>query len=94
MLQSQWAKGDEPFFKNREAIVDFLNVMLEHKFFHRARKVPVSEQELKAKKKDKKSADKEDKDDKEKEKKEKDKGTDGDNSVVEGKPETAVSSLF
>lgn len=68
--------------------------MLEHKFFHRARKVPVSEQELKAKKKDKKSVESGEEKDKTKEKKEKDKGTDGDNSVAEGKADTAVSLIF
>lgn len=70
--------------------------MLEHKFFHRAKKVPVSEQELRSKKKDKKSVDAGETKDKSKDKKEKekDKGTDGDNSVAEGKPETAVSLLI
>lgn len=88
LLESQWAKGDDALFKSREDIVDFLHVMLEHKFFHRARKVPVSEHELKNKKKDKKPiADSTD----DKEKKEKDKGTDGDNSMAEGKSEVTVS---
>lgn len=88
LLDSQWSKGDEPFFKSRQDIVDFLHVMLEHKFFHRAKKVPVSEQELKAKKKDKKPAETDEKE-KSKDKKEKDKGTDGDVSVAEGKTENA-----
>ena len=45
--------------------------MLRHKLFHRAKKVPVSEQELKAKmkKKDKKLSEKDDKKRKEEEKK-------------------------
>lgn len=94
-MESQWAKGDDALFKCREDIVDFLHVMLEHRFFHRARKVPVSEQELKSKKKDKKSttttaASEQSTDEKEKSK-EKDKGTDGDNSMAEGKAETSVS---
>lgn len=85
LLESHWAKGEDALFKSREDIVDFLHVMLEHKFFHRARKVPVSEHELKSKRKEKKSGTEE-----EKEKKEKDKGTDGDNSMAEGKAEVAV----
>lgn len=74
-MESQWCTGTDPYFKTREEVVDFLQVMLEHKFFHRARKVPVSEQELKLKKKDKKSTESSDekkKDDKDKEKEKKD----------------------
>ncbi|KAL3273729.1 hypothetical protein HHI36_015158 [Cryptolaemus montrouzieri] len=86
LLDSKWSQGEEPFFKSREDIVDYLHVMLEHKFYHRARKVPVSEQELKAKKKEKKKD--EDTDEKETKKdKEKEKGTDAESSVVEGKQE-------
>lgn len=92
LLESQFAKGDDALFKSRENIVDFLHTMLEHKFFHRARKVPVSEQELKAKKKEKKSI--ESGEGKDKKEKEKDKGTDGDNSVAEGKSDAAVSINF
>lgn len=88
LLTSQWAKGDEPLFQTRLQIVEYLDLMLRHKFFHRARKVPVSEQELKARglKKDKK---KEDVDEKKKD--EKEKITDAESSHVEGKQETAVS---
>lgn len=64
--------------------------MLEHKFFHRARKVPVSEQELKSKRKDKKSSE----DDKKKEKKDKEKGADAESNVIETKSEAAVIPLF
>lgn len=59
--------------------------MLEHKFYHRARKVPVSELELKGKKKEKKPAEPGDE-----EKKDKDKGTDAESSVIEGAKETQV----
>lgn len=90
-MESQWAKGDDALFKSREDIVDFMHVMLEHKFFHRARKVPVSEHELKSKKKDKKSG--ENAEEKTKEKKEKDKGTDGDNSMAEGKTDATVNQI-
>jgi translocation protein SEC62 len=80
LLESKWTQGDEPFFKTREDIIDYLHLMLEHKFYHRARKVPVSESELKGKKKDKKS------DSEEKDKiKEKEKVTDAESSVVEWK---------
>lgn len=66
--------------------MDYLDTMLRHKFFHRARKVPVSEQELKARgKKEKKSKDEPD------DKKKEEKITDAESSHVEGKQETAVS---
>lgn len=52
--------------------------MLRHKFFHRAKKVPVSEQELLARKKKKKEKD---------EKKEDKKDDDAESSHAEGKPE-------
>ncbi|XP_063228152.1 translocation protein SEC62 [Bacillus rossius redtenbacheri] len=61
-MASPWAtekEGVEPYFATRLDVVRYLDKMLRHKFFHRAKKVPVSEQELKAKlkkkEKDKKS---------------------------------------
>lgn len=57
LLASKWATGKSPLFTERIEVVDFLHEMLLHKFFHRARKVPVSEQELKGRSK-KKDADK------------------------------------
>ncbi|XP_034242471.1 translocation protein SEC62 isoform X1 [Thrips palmi] len=75
LMESHWAKegksGEEPMFTCREDVVDFLERMLTHKFFHRAKKVVVSEQELKGKqkKKDKKLDVKEEKDENRKEKK-------------------------
>uniref|UniRef100_A0A6P7GKJ6 Translocation protein SEC62 n=1 Tax=Diabrotica virgifera virgifera TaxID=50390 RepID=A0A6P7GKJ6_DIAVI len=89
LLNSPFATKDDPLFKTREGIADYLHVMLTHKLFHRARKVPVDEQELKGKKgkkKDKKE-DKEKKDsgeDEKKKEKEKEKVTDAESSVVEG----------
>ncbi|XP_020281769.1 translocation protein SEC62 [Pseudomyrmex gracilis] len=55
-------------FETREQVSDYLDVMLRHKFFHRAKKVVISEEELnkmrgskkKATKEDKKSLEKED----------------------------------
>lgn len=98
LLESKWSQGDDPFFKSREDIVDFLHLMLEHKFYHRARKVPVSEQELKARKKDKKKEVTDSADDKEKKKeKEKEKITDAEaaeSSVVEGRVEQKVSTAL
>ncbi|KAK7866203.1 hypothetical protein R5R35_001417 [Gryllus longicercus] len=52
LMTSHWAEaknGEEPLFASRVAVVEFLDKMLRHKFFHRAKKIPVSEQELKAK---------------------------------------------
>nr|CAG4652145.1 EOG090X0D00 [Triops cancriformis] len=58
LLESRWAKPTkgEPLFTAREDIAEYLDLMLRHKFFHRARKIPVSEKELqlRAKKKEKK----------------------------------------
>uniref|UniRef100_A0A182K5Z4 Translocation protein SEC62 n=1 Tax=Anopheles christyi TaxID=43041 RepID=A0A182K5Z4_9DIPT len=50
LLASKFAQGgDNPLFPHRQAVIDFMGDMLYHKFFHRARKVPVSEQELRGK---------------------------------------------
>ncbi|KAF7280751.1 translocation protein 1 [Rhynchophorus ferrugineus] len=86
LLESNYVKRDPPLFRTRDEIVDYLHVMLEHKFYHRARKVPVSEQELKGKKNVKKAeSESGDEDKKLKKEKEQSKGTDGENSVAEGK---------
>lgn len=67
LLASKFAQGDNCLFPHRQAVIDFMDEMLHHKLFHRARKVPVSEQELRGK--SKKGAEKEkDAADKEKEK--------------------------
>lgn len=54
-------------FENREQVSQFLDLMLRHKFFHRAKKVVISEEELnkmrgikKKPKEEKKATDKED----------------------------------
>ncbi|XP_011202017.2 translocation protein SEC62 isoform X1 [Bactrocera dorsalis] len=46
LLKSKFAQGDDALFTTREHAIDFLDVMLEHKFFHRAKKVPVSLEEM------------------------------------------------
>ncbi|XP_053961423.1 translocation protein SEC62 isoform X1 [Anastrepha ludens] len=46
LMKSKFATGDDALFTTREQVVEFLDVMLEHKFFHRAKKVPVSLEEL------------------------------------------------
>lgn len=48
-MKSKFAEGDHPLFSTREQAVDFLDIMLEHKFFHRAKKVPVTLDELRGK---------------------------------------------
>ncbi|XP_072949028.1 translocation protein SEC62 isoform X1 [Epargyreus clarus] len=53
LLTSKWATGKNPIFTTRHEVTDFLHQMLLHKLFHRAKKVPVSEQELKGKSKKK-----------------------------------------
>lgn len=44
---SKFAQGDNCLFPTREVAIEFLDTMLIHKFFHRAKKVPVSDAELK-----------------------------------------------
>ncbi|XP_017095808.2 translocation protein SEC62 isoform X1 [Drosophila bipectinata] len=73
LIKSKFAEGSNPLFTTREQVVEFLDVMLEHKFFHRAKKVPVTLEEIRGSKK----SDKEKGQDKEKEK-EKDKSKDND----------------
>ncbi|XP_019761022.1 translocation protein SEC62 isoform X2 [Dendroctonus ponderosae] len=86
LLESKFTAGDSPLFVTRDEIVDYLHVMLEHKFYHRARKVPVSEKELRERKKEKKKEPDSGEDEKPQEKeKEQNKGTDAESSVVEGK---------
>ncbi|XP_030745223.1 translocation protein SEC62 [Sitophilus oryzae] len=85
LLESNYAKGDNPLFHTREDIVNYLHILLEHKFYHRARKVPVSEQELKAKKSIKKKEQESGDEEKKSKEKEQNKGTDAENSVAEGK---------
>ncbi|XP_048478346.1 translocation protein SEC62 isoform X3 [Plutella xylostella] len=53
LLTSKWASGKTPLFTTRHDVTDFLHQMLLHKLFHRAKKVPVSEQELRGKSKKK-----------------------------------------
>ncbi|XP_023177423.2 translocation protein SEC62 isoform X2 [Drosophila hydei] len=49
LMKSKFAEGDNALFSTREQVVEFLDVMLEHKFFHRAKKVPVTLEELRSK---------------------------------------------
>lgn len=51
LLASKFAQSDNCLFPHRQAVIDFMDEMLHHKLFHRARKVPVSEQELRGKSK-------------------------------------------
>ncbi|XP_039753581.1 translocation protein SEC62 [Pararge aegeria] len=53
LLTSKWATGKNPIFTTRHDVTDYLHKMLLHKLFHRAKKVPVTEQELKGKSKKK-----------------------------------------
>lgn len=89
-MSSKFAKGTTPLFAARENAIEFLDVMLVHKFFHRAKKVPVTEQELKRgnkkieKDEKKPVAIKEEKKSTIKERKKEEKGTDAESSHVEG----------
>lgn len=50
-MASKYAQGEKCLFPTREIAIDFLDTMLTHKFFHRAKKVPVSDAELRRGKK-------------------------------------------
>jgi translocation protein SEC62 len=81
-MTSKFAQGDACLFPTRQHAIEFMNTMLFHKFFHRAKKVPVSEQELKGRTKTKETDEKK-KDSKSKE----EKVTDAESSHAEGKLE-------
>lgn len=51
LMASKFAQGERCLFPSREIAIDFLDTMLMHKFFHRAKKVPVSDAELRRGKK-------------------------------------------
>lgn len=53
MLTTSFAQGDNALFVTRDDAIQYLDSMLVHKFFHRAKKVPVSEAELRRGKKPK-----------------------------------------
>lgn len=89
LMESAWAKpvkeGEDPLFLTRQDVIEFLDTMLRHKFFHRAKKVPVSEQELRAKLKKKEKKEKEEKKEKDAEGKKKKEEEAGESSHAEGK---------
>lgn len=93
LMESKFAKGDAPLFPSREIAIDFLDNMLIHKFFHRAKKVPVTEQELRGRTK---AAGKDSAKDGGAAKKEvkqaaEEKGTDGETSHAEGRKDTKTT---
>ncbi|XP_042876447.1 translocation protein SEC62-like isoform X3 [Penaeus japonicus] len=68
LLDSPWASGKEILFTDRESVVEYCNKLLKHKFFHRARKIPITDKDLKPK--DLKRKKEKEKEEKEKKKKE------------------------
>lgn len=80
LMASKFAQGDNCLFPTRQIAIDYLDMMLAHKFFHRAKKVPVSEMELKGRTKEKI---------KEQEKKE----TDAESSHAEGSKEKSSEKI-
>ncbi|EDW28432.1 GL18954 [Drosophila persimilis] len=54
LMKSKFTEGNNPLFTTREQAVEFMDVMLEHKFFHRAKKVPVTLDEIRGKSAEKK----------------------------------------
>lgn len=51
LLASKYGQGEKCLFPTREIAIDFLDTMLTKKFFHRAKKVTVSDAELRRNKK-------------------------------------------
>lgn len=85
-MESKFAKGDAPLFPTREAAIELLDSMLVHKFFHRAKKLPVTDEELRGRKKTDDKAKKPPPEEKKPPKeppKEAEKGTDAESSHVE-----------
>uniref|UniRef100_T1IL68 Translocation protein SEC62 n=1 Tax=Strigamia maritima TaxID=126957 RepID=T1IL68_STRMM len=91
LLDSPWAtnkKGKEALFTSRESVIEYLNTMLIHKFFHRAKKILISQRDVKTKKKLKDQDDssnpndKEEKKSVEKKKKEKEKDNESKNKQL------------
>ncbi|XP_022222516.1 translocation protein SEC62 isoform X1 [Drosophila obscura] len=54
LMKSKFTEGNNSLFTTREQAVEFMDVMLEHKFFHRAKKVPVTLDEIRGKSAEKK----------------------------------------
>lgn len=48
LMKSKFADGEDSLFPTREHAITMLDTMLEHKFFHRAKKVPVMIEELRS----------------------------------------------
>lgn len=46
LMSSKFAQGENCLLPTRQIAIEYLDIMLTHKFFHRAKKVPVSEMEL------------------------------------------------
>lgn len=49
LLDSQWATGKDVVFTDRQSCVDYCNKLLKFKFFHRAKKIPITDKDLKPK---------------------------------------------
>ncbi|XP_052853058.1 translocation protein SEC62 isoform X2 [Drosophila gunungcola] len=84
LMKSKFAEGSSPLFTTREQVIEFLDVMLEHKFFHRAKKVPVTLEEIRGKSSGDKKGDKEKNQDKDKEKDKKDTDPEAENGQGDG----------
>ncbi|XP_063703357.1 translocation protein SEC62 [Culicoides brevitarsis] len=87
LMNSKFAQGDNCLFPHRQAAIDFLDGMLAHKVFHRAKKVPVSEHELKGRTSKKSKDDGKEKSDKKPEEKQ----TDAESSHAENKSEKQLA---
>ncbi|XP_045131372.1 translocation protein SEC62-like isoform X2 [Portunus trituberculatus] len=91
LLDSQWASGKDILFTDRQSVVDYCNKLLKLKFFHRAKKIPITDKDLRPKdlkkKKEKEKEEKKKKDSDKKEKKEEKKEKEEKKNVEEDKDE-------
>ncbi|XP_045609956.1 translocation protein SEC62 isoform X2 [Procambarus clarkii] len=80
LLDSPWATGKDILFTDRQSVVDYCNKLLKQKFFHRAKKIPITDKDLKPKdlkkKKEKEREEKKKKEIEKKKEKEEKKGKD------------------
>ncbi|KAL7631589.1 UNVERIFIED_CONTAM: hypothetical protein RMT77_018106 [Armadillidium vulgare] len=102
LLDSPWATGENALFTDRVSVVEFGNKLLQDKFFHRAKKIAVTDKDLspkelkkkqeklKEKEKEKKKESSKKKDESEDSKKEDEKSNDADKKDKQKKKKTKI----
>ncbi|KAK3856341.1 hypothetical protein Pcinc_037329 [Petrolisthes cinctipes] len=93
LLDSQWATGKDCIFTDRQSVVQYCNKLLKLKFYHRAKKIPITDKDLRPKdlkKKKEKEKEKEKEEKKKKDVKKEDKKEE-EEADEEAKSETALT---